>query len=148
VLTRSLLPSVVCLVAALSSLSCQATCGRSDEAPVLWADGVVEQQGTQQVYVTTPIDHPWLEFPSHRRFLLRHDMGTRDLAVEAYLSYEEQPVPTGDLDPHAFAQAAGNTVLIESVDGNSTTVENDTCEDGYYLWLRLTSKPMPPATDN
>src|SRR5512147_393338 len=131
---------LVATVALLSQSGCQTSCGKHAD-PLLWADGTTRNSNGLRVYETTPLDGVWLSFPSYRDFRLPHGFGTKDVAIEAYLSLgEARPVQTvGDSSKFAIATAA--EVLATIPDENSVILENSTCENQYYLFARITERP-------
>jgi len=128
---------------ALSGLAlqgCQTSCGKSED-PVLWADGVTTTNSGVETYLTTPIDGKWLHFPSYRSFRLPHHFGTTDIALEAWVSFDEHPVTSNASDPPTeFAIAGGNVVVVTELTKDELIVKNSTCENGYYLLARITKR--------
>lgn len=110
---------------------CKTQCGATDETPVLYADGLVTPTASGQIYMTTPYDGTWLHFPSQRRFILRHHLGTSSYSVDIYLSFHSRPLEKGGL-----SEPAGNEAIIERLDEHEIVVRNDTCAE-FYLLVRL-----------
>ncbi|MBN1610384.1 MAG: hypothetical protein JW940_27395 [Polyangiaceae bacterium] len=130
---RALVPSGVVILCLLALLGCNTSCGQDDQEPILYSDGITETTASGRVFMTSPWDGTWLHFPSHRRFLLEHRLGTRSYAPHAYLSFAEHP---GAKDGGKFSEAAGNEVVFESLDEDALQVKNDTCSD-FYLLVRI-----------
>jgi hypothetical protein len=118
------------LVCALALPGCNTRCAEDDQEPILYSDGLTETSPSGRVFMTSPWDGTWLHFPSHRRFLLEHRLGTRSYTPHAYLSYVSDP---GAKDSGKFSEAAGNEVVFESLDEDAVEVKNDTCSDLYLL---------------
>lgn len=126
------------LSSALMQFGCDTSCGRK-EAPQPWADGVKREVNGTRVYESTPIDGVWLHFPSYRKFEFVHGFGTKDLSVEAYVSLaEDEPAKAGDATKFAIASSA--EVLATFVDENTVVVENTTCENDYFLFVRISER--------
>ncbi|HMA92167.1 MAG TPA: hypothetical protein VKP30_05745 [Polyangiaceae bacterium] len=131
-----LLPLLLTL--ALMQSGCGTSCGRKEE-PQPWADGITREVSGTRVYESTPVDGLWLHFPSYRKFKFVHGFGTKDLSVEAYVSLaEDEPAKTGDATKVAIASSA--EVLATFVDENTVVVENTTCENDYYLFVRISER--------
>lgn len=126
-------------VLGLGLFGCQSSCGESSD-PVLWADGITTGTEGSRVYQTTAISDTWLHFPSARAFRFPHNFNTTNITIAAYVSLnEDEPVSADDSEPPAsFAIASGNVVVLSDVTKNELVVENGTCENNYYLYLRIT----------
>jgi hypothetical protein len=136
-LKRSLFAVLAML--SLGLYGCQTSCA-DDSEPVAWADGItsVDKNG-HRVYQTTAVDDAWLHFPSHRAFRLHHGFGTKNIGVDAWVSFEEKPVGRGTSEPPAdFAIVSGNVLTVTDVTDNEIVVENSTCENDYYMLVRIT----------
>jgi hypothetical protein len=117
---------------------CETSCGEESE-PVLWADGIVLEEDGQKTYLSTSVDGKWLHFPSYRRFRLRHGFGTANVLPMAWVSMDERPVAKGETDvPKEFAIASGNVIVFTERTENDVVVENGTCENDYYVLVKLT----------
>jgi hypothetical protein len=140
--------ALISLLATMSPvllLGCDTSCGKRGE-PLLWADGITTTSNGLRSYETTPIDSTWLHFPSYRQFRLPHGLGTRDLAIVAYLSLAvDKPVPA-DGSAQRFALSTSAEVLATIEDENTVIVENSTCENDYYLFVNITEK-APASAD-
>jgi hypothetical protein len=119
---------------------CDTSCGKRGE-PLLWADGhTFASPNGLRTYETTPIDASWLHFPSYRRFRLPHGLGTKDVSIEPYVSLAvDRPAADGDATRIAVSTAAEVLATIE--DENTVIVENTTCENAYYLFVRINEQP-------
>jgi hypothetical protein len=135
------------LVATLTSIlfalpflnGCQTSCGHRGNA-VLWSDGIVSERNGARIYETTAVRDTWLHFPSYRRFRLPHGFGTKDVSIETYISLAED-APAADSDePTKFAVASSGDVLVSIEDDNHVVVENETCENDFYLFVRITDQ--------
>jgi hypothetical protein len=137
---------------AFSQAGCSTSCGKHMD-PLLWADGTVRESNGERIYETTPIDAPWLHFPSYRRFKLPHGFGTMNVGIETYLSLDvEQPVAssssdagTDDVSSTKFAATISAEVLTTIADPNTVIIENTTCENAYYVFARITDKSSGSA---
>lgn len=136
VLTRPLPPRIalmaLALVALLAGVGCETSCGDSDQRAISYADGQVTSYGERGVYQTSPLDGTWLHFPSQRRFVLEHGLGTTDVAVAASLAFNEHPFDRGT----GFSAAAGDEVVVEEIGEDSIQVRNDTCAE-FFLHVRV-----------
>ncbi len=132
--------ALISLLAAVSFallVGCDTSCGKRGE-PLLWADGITTTNGLRK-YETTPIDSTWLHFPSYRRFRLPHGLGTRDTDIVAYLSLAvDKPVPADGGEAQKIALSTSAEVLVAIEDENTVIVENSTCENDYYVFVRVT----------
>jgi hypothetical protein len=114
---------------------CQTSCGEHRD-PLLWADGI---KPSKKVYLTTAIDGNWLHFPSYRSYRLPHNFGTKNISVDTYVAFEENPVKSGTTEPSTeLATASGSVLLVTEVNTNDIVVENGTCENDYYMLVRIT----------
>jgi hypothetical protein len=120
---------------ALSQLSCETSCDIGDGEPVRFAGGEV----IDNFYQTSDFDGPLVYFPPDRRLDIVHGLGTRDLDVAIYVSFEERGSGAGHVQA---APAAGNQAVIEHVDEERVRVHNDTCAEFY---LRLTARAQSVA---
>lgn len=123
-----------------SQLGCSTSCGKHEE-PLLWADGITSGSDGQRTYRTTPMEGTWLHFPSYRRFRLPHHLGTRDPSIEAYVSLAVDRPVQPDAGGTNFAVSTAAEVLVTIEDENTVVVENTTCENSYYLFVRISEKP-------
>lgn len=117
---------------------CQTSCGDHRD-PLLWADGIhsVTKSGNP-MYQTTAVDDAWLHFPSYRAFRLPHHLGTTNVGIEAYVSFDEKPVGKGTSDPpNDFAVVSGNLLTVTNLTDQEAVVENSTCENDYYMLVRI-----------
>jgi hypothetical protein len=119
-----------CLV--LSLLGCTDTCDADDTTVVPFADGRTNAAGT--FYETSPIQGPYLHFPSGRAFELRHGLVSAPEVVHTYLSFDGEALLAGASN---VAESAGNQAVIERVDGEVVRVRNDTCSE-FYLRVAAT----------
>lgn len=126
------------VVLALSSFGCGTSCGEKQE-PLLWADGVTRQSGGTRIYETTPINGTWLHFPSYRKFSLPHAFGTKDVAIDLYVSLAD-PEPAKNAIGTKFETSSSGEALVTIPDENTVVVENTTCENDYYLFARITDR--------
>jgi hypothetical protein len=116
---------------------CETSCGERRD-PVLWADGIVFEQDGKETYLTTPVDGKWLHFPSYRQFRLRHGFDTKNIDISAWVSMDERPVSKGETEPpKEFAVASGNVIVVTELTENDVVVENGTCENDYYILVKL-----------
>ncbi len=122
---------------ALLELGCETSCDLGEGKPVRFAGGELLNLS----YQTSDVDGPFLYFPPDRRLDIVHGLGTRDLDVQVYLSFEERG---GDDRRLRAAPAAGNQAVVEHVDEERVRVHNDTCAEFY---LRLTATARSPIAD-
>jgi hypothetical protein len=122
---------------ALSQLSCETSCDIGDGEPVRFAGGEV----IGNFYQTSDFGGPLVYFPPDRRLDIVHGLGTRDLDVTVYVSFEERGSDAGRVQA---APAAGNQAVIEHVDEERVRVHNDTCAE-YYLRLTATARGVADA---
>lgn len=115
---------------AASPLAACSTCNRGGQEPIAYSQGL---QGTSS-YATSSPGGVWLHFPPGRRFRFAHGLGTDRLAVHAWLAVSERPLPESASEEEVgnYAEAAGNTVVVERTDAEVVQVRNDTCAE-YYL---------------
>jgi hypothetical protein len=130
---RALVAAGAFFVCVLALLGCNTSCGEDDQRPIVYSDGLTETNRSGRVYMTSPWEGTWLHFPSHRRFLLQHRLGTRSYAPHAYLSFVAHP---GASDSDKFSEAAGNEAVFEALEEDAVQVKNDTCSD-FYLLVRI-----------
>jgi hypothetical protein len=123
----------------LGLYGCQTSCGDKDSTPVLWADGIVTGTEGNRVYQTTERRGTWLHFPSYRAFRFPHNFGTDNYEVTAYVSLDDDSPAVSDADgtTEQLAIASGNIVVLNEWTENELVVENGTCENEYYLYLRI-----------
>lgn len=140
-MNRVVLLTLTMTVATLST-GCDTSCGEKKD-PLLWADGVTRQVNGVRIYETTPIDGTWLHFPSYRKFELPHGFGTKDIAIDPYVALAD-PRPAADSDAGKFELSSSGDVLVTISDENKVIVENTTCENDYYLFVRITDKSSRP----
>ncbi len=136
---RCLLSCLASMVLTCNLTGCQTSCGPSDQASVRWTEGKVVTRGAERLYRSTPLDGTWLHFPSHRSFRLEHGLRTKDIVIQSYLSYSSNPVPKGSVSPAGFAQAGGEVVVISEVTADAVVLENDTCENDFYLFVNISA---------
>lgn len=117
---------------------CGTSCG-DKRAALLWADGITRQVGETRIYETTPIDGTWLHFPSYRKFELPHGFGTKDVAVDLYVSLAD-PEPAKHAEATNFETSSSGEVLVSIPDADTLIVENTTCENDYYLFVRIADR--------
>ncbi len=129
------------LLLLLLPFGCDTSCDAGESDPIPWAEGriSVTEAGTL-IYESTPLDGTWLHFPSGRRFSFPHQLGTEHLQVETYLSFRPRPFAEPDDDPGSMVAASGNLVVISESSAETVTVRNDTCENDYYLWVRIAAR--------
>jgi len=126
--------------AALVSLllpACETSCDIGSGEPIRFAGGEL----IGGFYQTSAWQGPLLYFPGDRRFDIAHGLGTRDIDVNVYLSFEERGTAEGKVKA---APAAGNQAVIEHVDEERVRVHNDSCAEFY---LRLTAEARSPVAD-
>ena len=124
-------------LAALLGLGCETSCDLGEGEPVRFAGGEV----LGNAYQTSDVDGPFLYFPPDRRLDIVHGLGSRDLDVQVYVSFEERGDDDGRLQA---APAAGNQAVIEHVDDERVRVHNDTCAE---LYVRVTATARTPIRD-
>ena len=100
---------------------------------------------TPDMWVSGPIEGPWLYFPRQRIYFFNVPAlgGRTPQNYNAFVSANPQPGKAGA----DFTQGAGNIVLFSGFGPNAINVKNDTCSD-YYLHLVLEANPLPPAVIN
>jgi hypothetical protein len=135
---------LVATIIGWTQVGCGTSCA-SREDPLLWSDGSTTEQGGVRYYETTPITATWLHFPSHRQFKLPHGLGTTDIAVDAYVSLAVDKPVSNDGDRQKFATGTSAEVLVTIADANTLVVENTTCENDYYLFVRVKDKGTAPV---
>jgi hypothetical protein len=127
-----------------SQAGCGTSCGKRED-PLLWSDGTITERSGVRVYETTPTTATWLHFPSYRRFKLPHGFGTMAPSVDTWVSLAVDRPVSNDGDPQKFATNTAAEVLVTIPDENTLVVENATCENDYYLYVRITDKAAVPA---
>lgn len=138
--TRSLL--LVLALVSFGLYGCQTSCGEH-ESPVLWADGITATSASSVTYQTTAVDGQWLHFPSYRSFRLPHHFGTKDFKIEAFIATTDHPVAQGATKiPDEFVLGNGSIATITELTKDELVITNGSCENGYYLFVRLT-KTVP-----
>lgn len=124
-------------LAALLELSCETSCDIGGGEPVRFAGGEV----IGSAYQTSDVAGPFLYFPPDRRLDIVHGLGTRDLDVQVYVSFDERG---GDHGRLKAAPAAGNQAVIEHIDAERVRVHNDTCAE---LYVRVTATARTQSAD-
>ena len=122
--------------------ACQTSCGKSDQQPVLYVDGKTHIDGSDRIYETTPRESEWLHFPSSRRFLLQHNLGTTDYAPLIFIAFDSHPVTSISDASDDVAIASGDVAIIEKMGCNQMLIRNDTCSE-QYLYVRLKTSVVP-----
>jgi hypothetical protein len=130
---------------ALPCFGCGTSCGDKKE-PLLWAEGITRQAGGTRIYETTPIDGTWLHFPSYRKFSLPHAFGTKDVAIDIYVSLAD-PEPVKNAVGAKFETSSSGEALVTIPDESTVIVENTTCENDYYLFVRITDRATLAANE-
>jgi len=135
------LPLLPLFAVLLLPSGCDTSCDAGESAPIPWAEGrtTVTESGSR-IYESTPLDGTWLHFPSGRRFSFAHGLGTEYLDVESYLSFRPRPFAEPNEDPGSMVAASGNLVVISESSAEVVTVRNDTCENDYYLFVRIVAR--------
>lgn len=87
------------------------------------------------------LDH----FPAKTKLRFEHDLGFIPAVVNVYLSFEAHG--TNGNDAGSISPSAGNQSLIDCWDAHVIEVRNDTCEDGFYIFVTATGE-APTALDS
>lgn len=123
--------------------ACQTSCGNSNQQPIPYVDGKTHLEGFLRIYETTPRDGEWLHFPSNRRFLLQHNLGTTDYNPLILIAFNSHPVASISDASDDVAIASGDVAIIEKVGCNQMLIRNDTCSE-QYLYVRLNTSVIAP----
>jgi hypothetical protein len=83
------------------------------------------------VYESKPWEGPLDAFPASTTMRFVHDLGVRPTVVVSYVSYT--PTGTNDGDGGDVTENAGNQGRILCVDAHEIVIENDTCEEDFYI---------------
>ncbi|MBN2196636.1 MAG: hypothetical protein JW751_27740 [Polyangiaceae bacterium] len=94
-------------------------CDKERGDRIVWLDGTT----SGNVYESSPIHGPWLDFPGGRRYRLVHDLGRTPTDLQAFLSSDE--------DGDELTPSVGNTTLFEGVTDAYVDIHNDSCPDFY-----------------
>jgi len=104
-------------------------CNRnSDDPPVPFHGGLTSS--SNQDYITSLPEEPYLDFPSGRRYRLFHDLAGVPTLIVPYVSFSPTPV----LDDSGFTISPGNQTVIHRITDEYIDVENDTCT---HFYLRV-----------
>jgi hypothetical protein len=101
------------------------------------------------VYESSDVSGPLLDFPPGRTYRLMHDLGARPRDVDAYLAFDPFPLegPNNDTGKSSnIAPSAGNQTVIEAKTAEYIDVRNDTCADGTFLYV-VASEPEATTAD-
>jgi hypothetical protein len=94
-----------------------------DGDPVTVEGGITDTDAL--VYASSPIDGPRAKFPAKTYVHFVHDLGFTPETVNSYVSF----FPAGS----DASENAGNQGRIKCVDDHEIVINNDTCEDGFYI---------------
>ena len=123
------------LALALWTTACGTSCDREgDDEDILFKGGSVNASGT--VYETSGWEGPLLHFPTGRRYLLVHRLGSVPQSVQTYVAFDQRP--------DNLSESAGNQAVIESVDDTQVVVRNDTCAE---FFLRVVATAFGETLD-
>ena len=125
-----------CLLSFCFASACQTSCGPSNQAQIIYADGIKRDRDTYES--TAYAGGEWLHYPSERRFVFPHNLGTSNYDIKAYVAFSAYAVPSDDAGSSDIAVAAGDILVIEKQTEKDLGVRNDTCSDE-YLYIRLTA---------
>ena len=111
--SRSLTLALGLLIVLRLTSACQTSCAPGNQAAIPYVDGKIHVTGGDRIYETTPRDGEWLHYPSNRRFLFKHNLGTSDYQIDARIAFGSHPVPE---DQDASADTAIADTAIASGD--------------------------------
>jgi hypothetical protein len=121
------------LLLAAVSAGCEAsTCDVSPESnpPADYrGGGLVETQDGAKIYETSAADGQHLNFSAGTQYRIYHQLGTRPLLVQPWVSFSSTGVKGGNEAP-----PAGNMTEILDINDEFILIRNDSCGD---YWLRL-----------
>jgi hypothetical protein len=117
------------------------SCDRSEKAnpPVDYTEGTADGG----IYMSSPWNKDLLFFPGGMQLRLFHHLGTTPRQIQAYVAFDENGVDGGLLAP-----AAGNEVVVSSIDDQAITVKNGGCADFWLLITAETTAFSPPAASS
>ena len=109
----------------------------SDDPGILYTEGAVHGE----LYESSPLTGPWLQFVGGRRFRLKHKLDVRPecIQVTPYLAFSEYPVPaaaggaTTGLGDSTIG--SGSSIVIERIDSEHIVLHNSSCSDFYIRIL-------------
>ena len=125
-----------CLLSICFASACQTSCGPGNQTPITYADGIKLDSDTYES--TAYAGGEWLHYPSERRFVFPHHLGTSNYAITAYVAFNAYPGTSDDAGSSDVAVAAGDILVIEQQTDQDLGVRNDTCSDE-YLYIRITA---------
>lgn len=82
-------------------------------------------------YESAPWEGPLHAFPASTILRFEHDLGHRPTFVTSYVSFSADG--TNDGDSGDVTENAGNQGRILCVDAHEIIIENDTCEEDFYI---------------
>lgn len=111
-----------------------AACDTSDDGnpPITYKGGFTTGDG---LYYSSPWNENWLHFPGGQRYDLFHNLGFQPQEVGILLSFSEHGLGN-DGQGSSAAPSAGNSSVVQLVDGEKIRIKNDTCSD---FWVRVTA---------
>jgi hypothetical protein len=127
-----------CLLALLSLL---AACDKLDNCPDALDPITVSPETTENYqgstdletlsYESAPWDGPLQAFPPDTLMRFVHDLGVRPKDVWTYVSFTRHGTKGGEGGD--VTENAGNQGRILCVDAHEIIIENDTCEEDFYI---------------
>jgi hypothetical protein len=127
-----------CLLALLSLLS---ACDELDNCPdpgepiTVSAETTKEYRGSTDLetltYESAPWDGPLQHFPPETKLRFVHDLGFRPQYVFSWISFTEHGTHGGEGGD--VTENTGNQGRIQCVDAHEIIIENDTCEEDFYI---------------
>lgn len=121
----------------LSSLACAillSGCSHLDNCSD-GGDDVTIDQGKTDAATLTYESSPWgadlPHFPPNTRVRFVHDLGFAPFFVKTYVSFASNG--TADEGDGDVTENAGNQARIQCVDAHEIVLENDTCEDDFFV---------------
>lgn|GEM_PF-2093264 len=126
-----------CLLGAVATSGCQTSCAAGNQEVIRYSEGINADSLT---YESTPYTGEWLHYPSNRRFVFPHKLGTADYEVQAFIAFNSRPVGADGSSVSDIAIAAGAILIVEQKTEELLQIRNDTCSE-QYLYVKLYAHP-------
>lgn len=90
-------------------------------------------------YESTPWEGPFEPFPPNTDVHFEHGLGVQPFLVKTYLSFSSNG--TNGAGGGDATENAGNQARIQCVDAERIVIENDTCEEDFYIRVVALGSP-------
>jgi hypothetical protein len=91
------------------------------------------------VYVSAPWEGPFEPFPPNTDIHFEHGLGREPFLVKTYLSFKSEG--TNGAGSGDATENAGNQARTQCVDAERIVIENDTCEEDFFI--RVVALALP-----